>query len=101
VEQLQKLGFNPVFLASKQMNQQKLESVNLKQVAEVKQALLSVSNIYYKRLASAGQAFLTRADFEKTLKSTTLEKLAQMLSALSVLTQTKVYLFWKNPYDLG
>lgn len=97
MEKLQKLGFNPVFLASKQMNQQVLEGMNRKQVEQVKQTLLSVSNIYYKRLASAGKAFLTRIDFEITLKSATLQKLAQMLSALSVLTQTKVYLFWKNP----
>jgi len=97
VEKLQKLGFNPVFLASKQMNMQTLEGMNQKQVAQVKQALLSVSNIYYKRLASSGQAFLIRKDFEKTLKTATLQKLAQMLSTLSVLTQTKVYLFWKNP----
>jgi len=97
VEKLHKLGFNPVFLASKQMNLQMLEAMNQKQVAEVKQPLLCVSNIYYKRLASAGPAFLKRTDFEKTLKSTTLQKLAQMLSALSVLTQTKVYLFWESP----
>jgi len=97
VEQLQRLGFNPVFLASKQMNQQVLEGMAQKQIAQVKQALVSVSNVYYKRLASAGPAFLTRTDFEKTLESATLQKLAQMLSALSVLNQTKVYLFWKNP----
>jgi len=97
VEQFQKLGFNPVFLASKQMNLQRLEGMTQKQVVQVKQALLSVSNIYYKRLAARGQAFLTREEFEKTLKMATPQKLAQMLSALSVLTQTKVYLFWKNP----
>jgi len=97
VEKLQKLGFNPVFLASKHMNLQKLEGMNQREIWQVKQALLSVSNIYYKRLASAGKAFLTRADFEKALKSAALQKLAQMLSALSVLNQTKVYLFWKNP----
>jgi len=97
VETLQKLGFNPVFLASKQMNLQRLEGMTQKQVVRVKQALLSVSNIYYKRLAAKGQAFLTREEFEKTLKMATSQKLAQMLSALSVLTQTKVYLFWKNP----
>jgi len=67
----------------------------------VKQALLSASNIYYKRLASAGPAFLMRTDFEKILKWAPLQKLAQMLSALSVLTQTKVYLFWKNPKGSG
>jgi len=97
VEQLQTLGFNTVFLASKQMNQQILERMTAKQTSQVKQALLSVANIYYKRLASAGKAFLTRVDFEKTLETAQLGKLAQMLSALSVLNQTKVYLFWENP----
>jgi len=97
VAKLQKLGFNSVFLASKQMNLQMLEGMTPKQVAHGKQALLSVSNIYYKRLASSGQAFLTRRDFEKTLKTATLQKLAQMLSALSILNQKKMYLFWKNP----
>jgi ABC-type ATPase with predicted acetyltransferase domain len=97
VEQLQTLGFNSVFLASKQMNKQSLEKMTPKQVAQVKQALLSVANIYYKRLASASKAFLTRADFEKVLETAQEDKLAQMLSALSVLNQTKVYLFWENP----
>jgi len=97
VEQLQTLGFNPVFLASKQMNQQLLEKMAPKQIAQVKQALLSIANIYYKRLASAGKAFLTRTDFEKTLERAQLDKVAQMLSALSVLNQKKVYLFWENP----
>jgi len=97
VAQLQKLGFNPVFLASKQMNQKVLESMNKRRVDEVKRALLGVSSIYYKRLAARGQAFLTRADFETTLRTAAPQKLAQMLSALSVLTQTKAYLFWKNP----
>lgn len=96
VEQLQTLGFNPVFLASKQMNLQLLEKMTPKQVAQVKQILLSVSNIYYKRLASSGKAFLTRKDFHETLAKTTTEKLTQMLSALSVLNQTKIYLFWRN-----
>jgi len=100
VEKLQKLGFNPVFLASKQMNLQTLERMNQKQIAQVKQALLGVSNIYYKRLATTGQPFLKQTDFEKTLKSTTLQKLAQMLSTLSVLNQTKVYLFWSKALSL-
>jgi ABC-type ATPase with predicted acetyltransferase domain len=97
IEQLQTLGFNPVFLASKQMNQQILEKMAAKQILQVKQALLSVSNIYYKRLASSGKAFLTQKDFQETLANATTEKLAQMLAALSVLNQTKIYLFWKNP----
>jgi len=97
VEKLEKLGFNPVFLASKQMNLQTLEGMNTKQIAQVKQVLLSVSNFYYKRLGAKGQMFPKRTDFEKALKSVTLHKLAQMLSALSVLNQTKMYLFWKNP----
>jgi len=101
VEKLQKLGFNQVFLASKQMNTQVLENMNQAQIELMKEALLSVSNIYYKRLASAGKAFLTRIDFEKTLKSATLQKLAQMPSALSVLNQIKVYLFWRNPRALA
>jgi hypothetical protein len=79
------------------MNLKTLEGMNQKQVTQVKQALLSVSNIYYKRLAAKGQVFPTRTEFEKILKSATFERLAQMISALSVLGQTKVYLFWKNP----
>lgn len=96
VEQLPTLGFNPVFLVSKQMTQQILEKMAPKQVAKVKQTLLSVSNIYYKRLASSGKAFLTRKDFHETLAKVTTEKLAQMLSALSILNQTKIYLFWSR-----
>jgi len=99
VEKLQRLGFDPVFLASERHNQRALSRLNSDQVRKVKEVLLKVSECPFKRLAGAGvshKPFLSRDDFATILENAGLDKLALMLHNLSVLTQTKVYLFWKN-----
>jgi GNAT superfamily N-acetyltransferase len=96
---LHEFGFNPVFLASERHNQMTLSRLDSKQVRRVKKVLLNIPDCPFKRLAGAGfsnKPFLPRDDFAKILKNANLERLALMLCNLSVLTQTKVYLFWTN-----
>ena len=40
--------------------------------------------------------FLKKPEYEALVDAADLEKLAKMLRILGFLTQTKVYLFWKN-----
>ena len=96
VEKLRELGFNPVFLASEKGNQRLLKQMNEEQRRQVKQTLLNVSSIFYKRLAGGKRMFLKREEFKEILENTTVEKMAKMLRILSILMQTKVYLIWKN-----
>jgi ABC-type ATPase with predicted acetyltransferase domain len=97
VEKLRELGFNPVFLASEKGNQRLLKQMNEEQRRQVKQALLNVSSIFYRRLAGGKRMFLKREEFRNILENATIEKLAKMLRILGILMQTKVYLIWKNP----
>jgi len=42
------------------------------------------------------EAYIAHEEFCGRLEKVSLEKLAKMLCVLGFLTQTKVYLFWKN-----
>lgn len=97
IEELRKLGFNPVFLTSETTNLKKLRRMSPKEVDEVKNVFKGISGgIYGRRLLSVYQTFLKKEDFEARVESASVEKLAKMLRILGFLTQTKVYLFWKR-----
>ncbi len=97
VEKLRESGFNPVFLASEKGNLHLLKQMSEEQRKRVKQTLLGVSSVFYRRLAGGKRTFLRRGEFSEILENATIEKTAKMLRILSILIQTKVYLIWKNP----
>jgi len=100
VDGLRCFGFDPVFLASERRNLLILSRLDCEQLRGVKGVLLGVSECPFKRLAGAGVAhkpFLLRGEFAEIVSNAGVERLALMLCNLSVLTQTKVYLFWRNP----
>jgi len=97
VKKLRNLGFNPVFLSSEKYNTHQLRT--LPAVSQVKAILKDLSKavgIYRKRLLSGHKAYYTHKEFCKHVESVDVKKLGKMLRILSFLTQTKVYLFWKN-----
>ena len=97
MEKLRKLGFNPVFLSSEKYNTRQLRVLRV--VSQVKTILKSLSKavgIYRKRLWSSHQAYMPKGKFNNCVDKAPLKKLAKMLRILSFLTQTKVYLFWKE-----
>jgi len=98
VEKLRTLGFNPVFLTSETTNLQKLGKMANHEVQMVRNAFKQIpSGIYGKRIMSVHQAYLNREEFTARVDAANLEKLVKMLRVLGFLTQTKVYLIWKNP----
>jgi len=52
--------------------------------------------IYRKRLLSGHKAYYTHKEFCKHVEGADVKKSAKMLRILSFLTQTKVYLFWRE-----
>jgi len=95
---LEEIGFDLTFLSSEAYNLHKLHA-SMETREKVKKTLRELgckSGIYRKRLASSGQAFLNKNEFEMVLEKADEEKLAKMLRILSFLAQPKVYLFWKN-----
>ncbi len=96
VDKLRKFDFNPVFLTSEKANLHKLQNMTKKQVEGVRAVIKEVTGIYRKRLTSARQAFLNKQEYAALVDKADTAKLAKMIRILGFLTQTKVYLFWKN-----
>jgi N-acetylglutamate synthase-like GNAT family acetyltransferase len=96
VEKLRKFDFNPVFLTSEKANLNKLQNMKEKQVEGVITVIKEVTGIYRKRLTGARQAFLNKQEYGALVDAADTAKLAKMIRILGFLTQTKVYLFWKN-----
>jgi len=68
----------------------------VEQVKKVFKEVSRSSGVYRKRIMSVHEAYLTHKQFCDRIDRASIEKLAKMLRILSFLTQTKVYLFWKN-----
>jgi GNAT superfamily N-acetyltransferase len=97
VERLRGLGFNPVLLASEVANLRRLGELGPEEVDQVRLVLLGVPSIYYRRLRRGGRPYYKREEMREWLWEQGLASLAKSLVALSVLSETKVYLFWENP----
>jgi len=67
-------------------------------VRRVREVLKEISaGVYRKRLWSSHKAYMPKEKFNNHVDKAPLKKLAKMLRILGFLTQTKVYLIWKNP----
>jgi len=71
------------------------EKAGMKKITIFKD-LSKAAGIYRKRLWSSHKTYVTKEEFNNRVDKASLEKLAKTLRILGFLTQTKVYLFWKN-----
>jgi len=92
IEKLRIMGFNPILLASEGSNLRRLRDLNPEEVDRVREILLSVPA--YKRIRSGGEPYYKKEEMRKWLWEQDLQSLAKRLQILSVLSETKVYLFW-------
>ena len=98
INRLHGLGFDPTMMASKAYNLRRLREISDDDVNEVREILLGVSAHYYKRLMSTGRPYVRKAEFRDWIAVQPRERLARCLSILSVLSETKVYLFWSRDW---
>jgi GNAT superfamily N-acetyltransferase len=96
IESLHDLGFNPVLLASARSNEDILDTIQLDQIRSLRTMLLSISTIYYKRLSRNSRPYVKRAEFKAWLDEQPNPSLARTLATLSILSQTKAYLYWSK-----
>ena len=101
VDRLKKLGFNPPLLASRSYNERMLASLSPEGLACVHEALLGVDRHYYRRLARAQSPYLKKTDFVEWLGAADTGSLAWSLQILSILAQTKAYLYWCRDWTEG
>jgi GNAT superfamily N-acetyltransferase len=100
IERLRGLGFNPAMLASESYSLRHLGELAPEQVDEVREILIDVGAHYYKRLISA-HPYVSKAEFREWIWEQPRERLARCLSILSVLSETKVYLYWCRDWIEG
>jgi GNAT superfamily N-acetyltransferase len=100
IDRLIGLGFNPVLLSSVKSNLEHLESLGDDEVDMVREALHGASTHYFKRLSrgGAGRAYVRKADMGEWLRNQGRGSLAKSIRILSIISETKVYLFWSRDW---
>jgi ABC-type lipoprotein export system ATPase subunit/GNAT superfamily N-acetyltransferase len=96
VEQLRKLGFNPVMFGSVNYNTQKIKEVGREKVEEILIKFCKKEGALRKRLLSFHRVYPKQAHAEAKIKAASIDILAKTIKRLNFLAQTKVYLFWKS-----
>jgi len=94
IERLRGLGFNPVMLSSESYSLRRLRDIASEKVDEVKGILIDVGSHYYKRLMSSDRPYVRKAEFREWLWEQPRDRLSRCLRILSILSETKVYLYW-------
>ena len=95
VNQLLKKGFNLEKMSSKNYNLKKLKTLSEKELKEIRTILSSYPHPRLVRQLNSKSMFMNRGSWQKILEKVSLEKLASLIRLVSLLSQTKVYLFWR------
>ena len=101
IDELQSLGFNPVLMTSESHNREQLEALEPDKHQKLNEILLSISTVYYKRLARASSPYVRKAEFGEWLEGQDAGSLARCLVTLSTLNQSKAYLYWRRDGGRG
>ena len=94
VEVLERLGFKKYLLTSVKYNLEKLKHLTSEELHEVREALVKTGR--YKRLMASYKAYPKKEEFKNWIENQDLYAIANVLSRLAVLAETKVYLFWEK-----
>jgi len=74
-----------------------LKTLSAEDLEETKEILCRVG--YCKRLQSSSKPYVKRSEFRKWISRKPLRTVAKVISCLSVLAETKVYLLWEQPNE--
>jgi GNAT superfamily N-acetyltransferase len=98
-EVLSRLGFNLQLLGSEGYVKEKLEALTTEQLATLKEAFIKNGHPRFMKEFGACQnaAYGKKADYVEGIKDASRTKMAKLIKIVSVLLQTKIYLFWQNP----
>jgi len=98
---LHQLGFSIQLLGSEKYVLNRLQTLNDKQVARIREAFIRNSHARFMKYFFPHQLFGKREDYTKEIRKVSLERLAHLIKVCSFLMQTKVYLFWANSLLTG
>ena len=94
--QLLKLGFNLERMSSKTYNLKILKGFSKEELEKVKRVLASYPHPRLVRHLVKKTMFMNKDSWRKALEKADFEKLASLIRLVSILSQTKVYLFWQR-----
>lgn len=94
-ETLHQLGFNTQLFGSEKYSLSKLQTLNYKQVARIREAFIKNSHARFMKYFFPHQLFGKREAYTNEIRETNLERLAHLIKVCGFLMQTKVYLFSK------
>jgi len=83
-------------MASKSYNLRILKDFPKEKLKKVKEILASYPHPRLVRHLTRKAMFMDKASWHKALKEASIEKLASLIRLASILSQTKVYLFWQR-----
>lgn len=95
-EILHQLGFNTQLLGSEKYVLSKLQTLNDKELAIVKEAFRRNSHARFMKYFLPHQLFGKRQAYQEEIEKVGLERLAHLIKVCGFLLQTKVYLFWRD-----
>jgi hypothetical protein len=98
MQALLQLGFNLQLLGSQHYVESKLENLTQEQMKELKTAFLSNKHPRFKKEVAGGRHSLygKTSDYIAYVKTADNFKIGRLIKILAMLSQTKVYLFWRN-----
>ncbi|MEM3788277.1 MAG: GNAT family N-acetyltransferase [Candidatus Bathyarchaeia archaeon] len=95
-EVLRKLGFNIHLLGSERYILNRLQSLNEKEIQTVREAFIKYSHARFMKYFFCHMPFGKKQTYNKEVKKASLSRLAHLIKICGLLSQTKVYLFWKK-----
>jgi ABC-type lipoprotein export system ATPase subunit/GNAT superfamily N-acetyltransferase len=95
-EVLSNLGFNIHLLGSEKYVLNKLQTLNHKDVAKIKEAFIKHSHARFMKYFFCHMPFGRKAAYAKAVIEASLERLAHLIKVCGFLMQTKIYLFWNS-----
>ena len=95
LEKLHTLGFNPILLASTKQNIRQLKKMSYQELEKCRDILATVQSLRLRR-SIVPKPFVSAEAYKSALREAKIEKIAQALRVLSILTQAKVYLLWRK-----
>jgi ABC-type ATPase with predicted acetyltransferase domain len=95
---LSELGFDLQLLGSERYVKEKLQSLSPAQLDKLKESLIKNKHPRFKKefAASRHQPYGKTSEYILSIQNAEMPKIAKLIKLVGILSQTKVYLFWKG-----
>jgi GNAT superfamily N-acetyltransferase len=95
---LSELGFDLQLLGSERYVKEKLQSLSPAQLDKLKESLIKNKHPRFKKefAVSRHQPYGKTSDYIQSIQNAEMPKIAKLIKLVGILSQTKVYLFWKG-----